>query len=79
MSTKIMQDIIIVFKSLAILCIAWFTELFISTSITSLTILPYNVIEFFEETKTALNWIVSFSVLILTVVKIIKANKKPEE
>lgn len=79
METKVMQDIVIVFKSLLLLCVAWFTELFISNSITVLTILPYSVIEFFEETKTALNWIVSFAVLILTVVKIIKVNKKSEE
>lgn len=74
----IMQDLFIVFKSLVMLCITWFTSVFIDYLVI-LAILPTWLNEFFTETKEALSWIVSFSILILTVVKIINANKKDKE
>lgn len=69
-----MHDVTIVIKSLAILCIAWFTELAIGLTI-SLAIVPQDVREFFAETKEIINWIVSASVLILTIIKIRNERK----
>lgn len=69
-----MHDITIVLKSLAVLFIAWFTEIIIGATI-SLTIIPENIKEFFIETKEIINWIVSALVLILTIVKIKNERK----
>lgn len=70
-----MHNLIIILKSLAIFCIAWFTEILIG-SVTMLSFVPVGVKEFCEEVKTPLAVLVSFAIFILTVIRIIKENKK---
>lgn len=62
-------------KSLAIVCVAWCVELFVG-SIAMLSFVPIEIKEFCEDIKTPLAVLVSFAIFILTVVRIIKENKK---
>lgn len=70
-----MHNLITILKAFALLCITWCTEIFVGFVATA-NYIPANVGEFFEEIKTPLACVASFAVIILTVVKIIKENKK---
>lgn len=56
-------------------CIVWSIELLIS-SVAMLSFIPINVREFFDEVKTPLAVLTSAAIFILTVIRIIKENKK---
>ena len=75
---KLMNQLAIVFKSIAILCVALCTEFFIGC-ITLLSFIPLNVKDFFEEIKTPIAVLVSVSILVLTIIKIIKESKKEKK
>lgn len=70
-----MHDLIIIVKGTLMFCIVWCMELFIST-VMVISFIPVNVREFFEEIKTPLAVLTSFAIFILTVIRIIKENKK---
>lgn len=74
-SNHIMHNLATVVKAFILLCITWFTEIFIGAVVT-VQYIPANVREFFDEIKTPLACIASFVVIILTVIKILKENKK---
>ena len=65
----------IILKAFALLCITWCTEVFIGF-VAATKYIPANVGEFFEEIKTPLACAASFTVIILTVIKIIKGDKR---
>jgi len=70
-----MHQLAIIFKSLLVFCIAVFTESII-TGVMLLSFIPAPVKEFFEEVKTPIAVLVSFSIFILTVIKIAKSVRK---
>ena len=70
-----MHDLIIIAKGTLMFCIVWCTDLFIG-AVTAQSFVPVNVREFCEEIKTPLAVLVSFAIFILTVIRIIKENKK---
>lgn len=73
-----MNDLIIIFKSFVLFCIVWFTELFIS-SVMLLSFIPTDVKDFFEDVKTPIAVLVSISIFILTIIRIIKESKKEKK
>ncbi len=70
-----MNDLIIIFKGALMFCVVWFTELLVG-SLTALSFVPLKVTIFCEEIKTPLAVVVSFAILILTLIRIVKENKK---
>jgi len=73
-----MQDIIIVIKSLVLFCIVWFIELFIGF-VTLLSFVPTDVKDFCEDVKTPIAVLVSISIFILTIIRILKESKNKND
>lgn len=73
-----MQDLAIIFKSLMLFCIVWFTELFISL-LMLLSFVPADVKDFCEDVKTPIAVLVSISIFILTVIRILKESKSKDD
>lgn len=69
------NDIIIVFKGLLAVFIAWFTDTIIVKTV-SLTFISPFIRDFFIETKDIINWFVSSIILITVVVKLINERRK---
>lgn len=63
------------FKSLILIGIVWFTDVFV-LQIASLSIINPLIREFFVEAKDIISVVVSLSIFILTVVKIVNEIKK---
>lgn len=69
-----MQDFLIVFKGIILILFVHWVDVILSR-ISLLTIVPENAKQFFAETKEPLAWLVSFSVFILTLIKIKNEHK----
>ena len=70
-----MHDLFICFKSIALISLIWLMD-FLMINLSSLSIMPLNVREFFLESKEVINWIVSVSVLYATYLKIRNEKRK---
>lgn len=73
-----MNQLVIIFKSLVVLCIALCTEFFIGC-ITLLSFIPIDIKDFFEDVKNPIAVLVSFAIFILTVLRIVKESKNKKE